>query len=117
MVNFRAIVQRFGEQGEKTGWTYLQVPEEIASQLMPGNKKSFRVKGRLDGFVFEQTALIPMSGGNFIMPLNTSVRKNLGKKKAKTIEFFMEVDSSMVQICPALLQCLADEPQALQYFN
>jgi hypothetical protein len=117
MVHFKAIIQRFGEQGEKTGWTYLEAPEEIASQLMPGNKKSFRVKGRIDTFTFKQTALMPMGGGNFIMPLNAAVRKNIGKGKGQMVEVFMEVDTSVIEICPDLMECLADEPGALEFFS
>jgi hypothetical protein len=47
MVQFTAIIKRFGQQGEKTGWTYIEVPAAMAEQLVPGNRKSFRVKGKL----------------------------------------------------------------------
>lgn len=117
MIEFTCIIKRFGEQGEKTGWTYIDVSEDIALQLVPGNKRSFRVKGRLDDYAFESFALIPMGGGNFIMPLNAAVRKSLGKSKGATVHVKMEVDSSPVKLSPELLQCLSDEPRALQFFN
>ena len=44
MIKFTATIKQFAEQGEKTGWTYIDVPENIALQLKPNNKKSFRVK-------------------------------------------------------------------------
>src|SRR4051812_6296220 len=45
MIKFSAILLQFAEQGEKTGWTYIQVPVEITQKLKPGNKRSFKVKG------------------------------------------------------------------------
>ena len=53
MIKFSAILLKFQEQGEKTGWTYIEVPAEIAQQLKPNNKKSFRVKGYFDDYYFE----------------------------------------------------------------
>jgi Domain of unknown function (DUF1905)/Bacteriocin-protection, YdeI or OmpD-Associated len=117
MVKFTCIIKRFGEQGEKTGWTYIDVPEEIASQLIPQNKRSFRVKGCLDKYVFEGLALIPIGGGGFILPVNATIRKSIGKGKGATLQVTMEVDTTPVQLSPELMQCLSDEPAALTYFN
>lgn len=47
-VIYNTLILRFGNMGEKTGWTYIEVPADIAGQIMPGQRKSFRVKGRLD---------------------------------------------------------------------
>jgi hypothetical protein len=117
MVKFTCTIKKFGEQGEKTGWTYLEVPQDIASQLLPGNKKSFRVRGRLDSFAFNAIALLPAGTGDFIMPLNSDVRKSTGKSKGHQVTVEMEVDNSPVQISPDLMQCLTDEPAALAFFN
>lgn len=76
MIEFKVVIEKFSKQGEKTGWTYIEISSEIAQKLKPGNKKTFRVKGFLDNFYFEGIALLPMGGGNFIMPLNASHRKN-----------------------------------------
>ena len=40
MIKFSATLLKFREQGEKTGWTYIEVPVEIAQRLKPNNKKS-----------------------------------------------------------------------------
>jgi hypothetical protein len=117
MVTFLATIKRFNEQGDKTGWTYIEVPESIAIQLMPGNKKGFRVKGFLDAYAFEGMSLIPMGGGNFILPLNAPVRKAIGKSKGSVIDVKMEVDTKPELLSPDLLQCLSDEPAAFNYFN
>ena len=47
MLTFNTTIQKFGKQGEKTGWTYIVVPEKISKKLNPGVKKSYRVKGKL----------------------------------------------------------------------
>ena len=67
MITFITTIQKFEKQGEKTGWTYIEIPEAIATQLLPDNKKSFRVKGKLDNFEINGVALLPMGLGNFIL--------------------------------------------------
>lgn len=117
MITFSCTIKRFGEQGEKTGWTYIDVSEEVASQLVPGNKKSFRVKGSLDDYQFEGLALIPMGGGDFILPLNATIRKHIGKGKGAMLNVKMEVDTAPIQLSAELIQCLSDDPAALAFFN
>jgi hypothetical protein len=45
MIKFTATLLKFDKQGEKTGWTYIEIPADLAQKLKPGNKKIFRVKG------------------------------------------------------------------------
>jgi len=45
MIQFIVTIHRFEKQGEKTGWTYIEIPVDIAEKLKPGSKKSFRVLG------------------------------------------------------------------------
>ena len=33
MLSFTANIQKFDKQGEKTGWTYIVVPEKIAEDV------------------------------------------------------------------------------------
>jgi hypothetical protein len=117
MVRFTATIKRFASQGEKTGWTYIEIPSKIAEQLQPGNKKSFRVKGKLDDYAFSMTALLPMGEGDFIMPLNASIRKGIKKQKGAELDVRMQVDTKEIQPPQELMECLRDEPQALKYFN
>jgi hypothetical protein len=60
MIEFKTIILQFGEQGEKTGWRYIEIPADIAQKLKPNNKKAFRVRGMLDSFIIEGFALMPM---------------------------------------------------------
>jgi len=117
MVKFKTTILKFGEKGEKTGWTYIEVSSEIAQKLMPGNKKSFRVKGKLDTHPIKQVALIPMGEGDFVLPLNGAMRKAIGKGKGHELTVQLVVDESPILLSSDLVQCLDDEPRALNFFN
>lgn len=117
MIKFSAVILKFGDQGEKTGWYYIEIPQDIAHQLKPGNKKSFRVKGYLDDYSFEGKALMPMGAGKFIMPLKADIRKAIGKRIGAIIAIKMSTDDKPVRLNPELLQCLNDEPEAISFFK
>jgi hypothetical protein len=117
MVQFTATIKKFGSQGEKTGWTYIEVPAAVAEKLQPGSKKGFRVKGKLDNYKFSMIALLPMGGGDFIMTLNAATRKGIKKQKGATVQVKMEVDTNEIKPPEELMECLQDEPEALAYFN
>ena len=57
MIKFITTILKFDKQGEKTGWTYIEIPAILAEQLLPGSKKSFRVKGKLDEHTIQQVRL------------------------------------------------------------
>jgi hypothetical protein len=117
MVKFSAKLLKFDEQGEKTGWTYLSIPEDIAQQLKPGNKKPFRVKGRLDNFKINSIALMPMGDGSFIMPFNAVMRRGTGKRKGANVVVMLEEDDTPFKLNEDFMMCLNDEPAALKHFN
>jgi hypothetical protein len=117
MLSFTANIQKFDKQGEKTGWTYIVVPEKIAKKLNPGVKKSYRVKGKLDEHLIEKTALIPMGKGDFILPINAAIRKATGKRVGAALQVQLNIDETPILPPMELLECLQDEPEALKYFN
>ena len=117
MVQFTAVILQFAEQGEKTGWSYVAIPAEIAGKLKPGHKKSFRVKGKLDNYPIRQQALIPMGGGEFILPLKSSLRKAIHKNKGAMLKLCLEEDKKMPALNFELLECLVDSPKAEQRFK
>ena len=117
MVTFTATIHQFEAQGEKTGWTYIEVPVDITQQLKPGNKKSFRVKGKLDNYSISRVALLPMGAGRFILPMNAGMRKGTRKKKGGIIQVHLAVDNNPITIPPEFLECLADEPKAKVFFE
>lgn len=117
MIHFTTPILKFDKQGEKTGWTYISIPEAIAQQIKPGNKKSFRVKGKLDNYKISQVALLPMGGGDFIMPLNADIRKGIGKRKGAVLKVQLEEDKATYQMNEAFMECLEDEPSAMAFFK
>jgi hypothetical protein len=117
MVTFKASLHKFEKKGEKTGWTYFEIPAHIANELNPGIKTSFRVKGKMDSFVLKLVALIPMGDGDFIIPVNGEMRRKIRKKEGDTIEVALEIDTDPLPQSADLLACLEDEPKALAYFN
>ena len=118
MVRFETVILRFDQQAEKTGWFYIDIPAALAEQIKPATRKAFRVKGKLDKYSFEGVSLIPMGGGNFIMAINADMRKAIGKGKGAMVKVQIEEDKNYKVVPPPeLMECLADEPEALAYFN
>jgi len=116
-VQFTAVIKRFQQQGEKTGWTYVLIPFDNAQKLVPGNKKGFRVKGYLDDYSFSGISLLPMGGGDFILTLNGTIRKKIRKTKGDKVNVRMEVDLKPLLPPSELIECLQDEPEALTRFK
>ena len=109
---------QFDEQGEKTGWTYIHIPAHLAQELKPGNKKSFRIKGKLDGLSVSGMALMPMGEGDFIMALKADVRRQLRKSAGAMLHVSIEEDLDYQVIVPDDLQeCFDFEPEASEFFN
>ena len=117
MIEFKAIILQFAEQGEKTGWTYIEVPAHIAQQIKPGNKKSFRVRGMLDAFSVSGMALMPMGEGDFIMALKADVRKGIHKSKGAMLQVRIEEDLDYkIDVPDDLQECFDYEPEAREFF-
>src|SRR5438045_4996820 len=110
MIQFTTTILKFGQQGEKTGWTYIIIPAAMASVLMPGNKKTFRVKGKLDHYAIKGVALLPRGDGDFIMPVNGAMRKGLKKQKGSSVLVQLNLDTQEIKPPAELMECLADEP-------
>jgi hypothetical protein len=119
MVDFNTIILQFGEQGEKTGWTYIEIPADIALQMKPSNRKSFRVKGKLDELPIAGMALMPIGEGNFIMALRRDICKELHKHRGAMLRVRLESDDDFKYIIPADLQeCFEfEQPEAWEFFN
>ncbi len=117
MILFTATIHKFAKQGEKTGWTYIEISAGQAKKLKPDTRVSFRVKGSLDSFKIKQIALIPMGEGNFIMPLNAAMRKGTGKKLGDKLKVSLEADDSEFVFSEEFMVCLQDDPVAYDFFQ
>lgn len=117
MVRFEAQIRKFGQQGEKTGWTYVEIPPDIAQKIKPGNRKEFKVKGKLDNFPVKRISVIPMGGGLFILVLNANLRKGIGKRQGAMLKLQLEEDKSPFVFNKDFINCLKDDPDADAFFN
>jgi len=118
MVTFNTIILQFDDQGEKTGWSYISIPADLAQELKPANKKSFRVRGMLDGLAVSGMALMPMGEGDFIMALKAEVRKALHKNSGAMLTVSLEEDVDYrVDLPEDLKECFDFEPEAFDFFN
>lgn len=117
MVSFTAVLQKFDKKGEKTGWTYLEIPAEMAQKIKEKTRVSFRVKGKIDEFPIKLVALIPMGEGDFILPINAQMRKGIRKTEGASVLLSLEEDQDELSISSELLICLEDEPAASKAFH
>lgn len=116
MQSYSTTVLKFDKQGEKTGWTYIVIPADVAQKVNPGVKKSYRIKGKLDRYAFHGLSILPMGEGEFILPLNAAIRKAIGKKEGAQVLVQLEQDKSEYQLNPEFMACLQDEPDAFKIF-
>lgn len=116
MINFEARIEKYDQNGEKSGWTYITIPMKMAQKLNPGVKKGYRVKGKLDSTKIKGVSLIPIGGGDFIIPLNKTMRDSLKKRKGELLKIQIEVDHEEKQPSEELLVCLKDDPKVYQSF-
>jgi Domain of unknown function (DUF1905)/Bacteriocin-protection, YdeI or OmpD-Associated len=117
MIRFSTAILKFAKKGEKTGWSYIEISEKQANHLKPDSKVSFRVKGKLDSLTIKQKSLIPMGGGRFILPINGTMRKAIGKQAGDKIVVAMELDETKYILSPDLMGCLKEEPASLTFFQ
>lgn len=117
MYSFKTILQKYGSKAEKTGWTYVDMPMDIILKLKLKNRREFRIKGKMDDVKFERLVCYPSKEGHFIIAINAELRKKLGKKEGAMLGVKFELDKSAALISQELLDCLAEEPEALKQFN
>jgi hypothetical protein len=117
MHSFKSIILKFDTKGEKTGWSYVDVPPDIIQKLKLKNKKEFRIKGFADDVRFERMACYPVGEGNFIIVFNADMRKKLGKKEGAMVSVKFEKDESEALQSQELIDCLNEDKIALKQFN
>lgn len=117
MVTFITSIQRFDAAKEKTGWSFIVIAGAQLRKLNPGTRTSFRVKGSVDSYVLNKTAVIPMGDGTFILPINGTIRKAIGKQRGDKVKVVLEVDNRKLELSKDLMTSLRDDPRALEYFN
>jgi hypothetical protein len=114
---FTATVRKFASKGEKTGWTYVDIPPDLLKKLKLTDKKSFRIKGSIDDVKIEKLSTYPIGEGQFIIALNTQLKKQLGKKEGAIVSVRFDVDNRKAPKSKELFDALNEEPEAMSQFN
>lgn len=117
MIYFKAEIERFETNGEKTGWSYIFIPQEIADQIKAHSRIGFRVRGLIDGVTVNGMSVMPVKETGFILPLNKPLRKSLRKEAGAVVELRLEFDADFKIEMPEDLEiCLAQEEGLLAHF-
>lgn len=117
MATFSATIHKFEKNGEKTGWRYIDISSEIAQELAPGVKKSFRVKGTIDHIQINGVSVLPVGGGQFILALKSDLRKQLRKGEGSTVTVNLIADKVPYILNEDMMACLHDSPEADSFFQ
>lgn len=117
MITFSTKILKFAKNGEKTGWSYIIITGGQAEKLNPGCKKSFRIRGLLDHHKIQRAALLPMGDGDFILPMNSSIRKGTGKNVGDTVKVQVELDERSIPLSADFIACLKDDARAYDFFK
>jgi hypothetical protein len=116
-ITFKAEIERYGEMGEKTGWSFVFIPAALSNQIKPDCRKSYRVKGRIDLMEVRGLATVPVGEGDFIIALKASLRKQLRKEEGAVVEMQLKEDKDFkIELPEDLELCLSDEPRLLESF-
>ncbi|HEU5290410.1 MAG TPA: YdeI/OmpD-associated family protein [Cyclobacteriaceae bacterium] len=116
MISYNTTLLKFDKKGEKSGWTFIEISPAQAKKLSD-SKVSFRVKGALDSHKISQVAILPMGDGGFILAVNGTMRKAIGKKAGDKVKVTLEADESKIILSRDLMACLKDDPAALAAFK
>jgi Domain of unknown function (DUF1905)/Bacteriocin-protection, YdeI or OmpD-Associated len=117
MISFSAIILKFKDNKEKTGWSYIKITKLQAGRIKKDARASFRVKGYLDNFAIQKTSILPMGDGEFILPFNAAMRKGTGKQAGDKVNVKLQLDERSLSLPVDFLQCLKDDPRAYDFFR
>ncbi|MBE7177993.1 MAG: DUF1905 domain-containing protein [Mucilaginibacter polytrichastri] len=117
MTDFTTVLLQFEEQAEKTGWTYIEIPQDMAEMIKPGVKTGYRVRGKIDQMVIAGVSMLPMGAGTFIIPVKATMRRLLGKRKGAPVHVQIEEDKDFRYEMPEELdELLENDNESRTYF-
>ena len=100
----------------KGGWTYASIPEVLQDPHSPFGW--VKVRGSIDGHIFEHTHLMPMGNGTLFLPVKAAVRKKIGKQAGDTVHIILYKEDRVLETPEEIRICLANEPLAeLRYYK
>lgn len=109
MIAFETEIQKHGSHDDKSGWCYVEIPCELAKQLQPHGARSFRVRGTLDRLAIAGVALLPVGEGDFILPVNGTMRRQLGKAEGSRLALALELDADFKIEMPADMEAVLQQ--------
>jgi len=112
LVNKEIRLEKYPGKG---GWTYARIPE-----IKMGKDTPFgwvKVRGSIDGYEIKKYHLMPMGNGMLFIPVKAAIRKSIKKGEGDYVHIILYPDHEPLDIPEEMLLCLADEPEALQFFN
>jgi uncharacterized protein YdeI (YjbR/CyaY-like superfamily) len=115
-IQLEAVLERYGQNGDKSGWTYVQLAAETVTRLTD-ERRSFKICGSIDEYSLKQVAVIPVGEGDFILPVNAIMRRAIGKKEGDKVVLSFSIDSSEVILSAELMETLSMDGQALHSFQ
>lgn len=117
MITLKAEIERFESFGDKTGWSYVFIPQDVAHQIKPDNRREVRVKGFIDDLAISGICMMPVKGDGFIIPLRKDIRKALRKEEGAEIFLQLEWHADFKIEMPDDLEiCLGQEDGILEHF-
>jgi hypothetical protein len=117
MISFEVLIEKFKDKGEKSGWTYIYIPENLALQIKPNCRTSYRVKGVMDAVPVQGLAVVPMGEGDYIIALKAELRRKLHKREGHLLTVSLEEDKDFQIPMPAdLEECLNEQPHLMENF-
>lgn len=117
MLKLTVEIERYAQNADKTGWRYIFLPNDVVAVLKPTSRRSFRVKGMIDGAFFEGLSLLPVKGDGYILPINGEIRKRIHKDTGDKVSIAFEADLDFKIVFPEdLAMCLAQEEEDLTFF-
>jgi hypothetical protein len=113
MYSFEACLEQFDQHGDKTNWTYVTIPQEVAGQMHPEDRKTFRIKGFIDAVPVTQVAVQPIKNGGYLLALNSTLRRKLRKTVGQTVTLRLQKDVAVPELPEAFLAALQSDGDAL----
>lgn len=114
---FTATILKYSSKGEKSGWTYVKIPDDIIKALKLPDKKGFRIKGTMDDVPFEKLSTYPVGEGRYIIAINGQMKKKLCKKEGAGLKIAFEKDNAGPLQSKELMAALKEEPAASKQFE
>lgn len=106
------LLEKFPGKG---GWTFAVIPQ--IAQDPHSHFGWVQVKGSIDGYPLAKYKLMPMGNGKLFLPVKAAIRKVIKKEAGDLVRIILFADPVPKEVTDEFMQCLKDDPNALNSFN